>query len=312
MRHYDYGINIDKLRVCLNVPDGLYEHLKDHSSYLDEQKHRIYDDGEFYLRFIDEDEHNMTALVHIRDTDGDQLLGTFEFHNTSKYIGKTFFTFENKVLYKSLIKLNDGEQHNYICIALYIFDYLGLTFNNITELELALDTPFNYIRKIRSLIKNVKKYDLILNGRKVKDNEEILNGYGEYYTRSRVELSKYPTIYHSHAKATDLSMKVYDKTREMVESTPHKLSYLPEWLGWDNTEQIYRVEVRLHNTNVRDFCNRYAKNLYPDSGEHSNVLSLLGLNKFRTALFFDTINRLMYFRLKSTDAPVYITDFVGI
>lgn len=312
MRHYDYGINIDKLRICVNVPDGLYLHLKDHYNYLDQQNYRIYDEGDFYLRFIDEDETKMTSLVYIRDTDGDLLLGTFDFYNTSKYIGKAFFAFDNKVLYKSFIKLNDGEQHNYMCIVQYILDYLGLTFNNITELELALDSQLNYISKIRSLIKNVKRYDLILNGRKVKDDEEILNGYGEYYTRTRVELSKYPTIYHSHAKATDLSMKVYDKTREMVESTQHKLTYLPEWLGWDNTDQIYRVEVRMHNTNVRDFCNRYGTKLYPDSGEHSNILTLLGLKKFRTALFFDSINRLMYFKDKKTNLPVYITDFVGI
>lgn len=312
MKHYDYGINIDKLKVCLNVPDGLFAHLKEYYNYRDKNNNRVLDEMEFYLRIIDEDDYNIIAIVHIRDTDGDFKLGTFSFSGNGKYAGKAFFQFENRALYKSFTKLNDGEQHNYICLGQYVWEYFGMEFNNITELELALDTPFNYIKKLRSMIKNVGRYDLVLNGRRVEDCEEVFEEYGEYFTRSRLKLAKYPTIYHSHAKSTDLSMKVYDKLEEMKRSTPYKLEYIPEWLGWQTIDQIYRVEVKLHNTNVREFCSRFGIHLYPDCGEHSNVLSLLGLKKFKTALFFDTINRLMYFRDKKRDTPIYLTDLLGI
>lgn len=71
------------------------------------------------------------------------------------------------------------------------------------------------------MIKNVDKYDLYLNGKKV-DNDEVLDGYGEYYTRNRVKLSKLPTLYFSHAKETDMQLKIYDKERELNSQSPHK------------------------------------------------------------------------------------------
>ena len=54
------------------------------------------------------------------------------------------------------------------------------------------------------MIKNVAKYDLFLNRRSVKSNE-TLDGYGEYYSRSREKMAKLPTLYFSQAKDTDMN-----------------------------------------------------------------------------------------------------------
>lgn len=81
-----------------------------------------------------------------------------------------------------------------------VCEFYGLEFNNITEIELALDSDYNYIGKVRRMIRDIDRYDLILNGRRVT-NDETLDGYGEYYSRSRVQLSKMPTLYLSQAKS---------------------------------------------------------------------------------------------------------------
>ena len=142
----------------------------------------------------------------------------------------------------------------------YVDNFYGIEFNNITELELAFDSTFNYISKVRKMIKVIDTYDLYLNEKKVKDDER-LDGYGEYYTRSRVKMLKLPTLYFSQAKDTDMKMRVYDKARKLDENSPNKAERLKEWLVWNMIETLYRVEIGIQNTNVRDFVERYGERL---------------------------------------------------
>ena len=60
-----------------------------------------------------------------------------------------------------------------------------------------------------------------------------------------------------------------------------KAERLKEWLGWDTIDKLYRVEVVLHNINVREFVERYGERLYSECGEHPNVLNPLGMSDFR-------------------------------
>jgi hypothetical protein len=160
------------------------------------------------------------------------------------------------------------------------------------------------------MIKDVENYDLYLNRRKVT-NDETLDGYGEYYSRSRVKLSKLTTLYFSQAKDTDMKMRIYDKARELNESSPQKTERLKTWLGWEDMSNVYRVEVTLHNTNVRDFMERFGERLYRESGEHSNVLNLLGMSDFRLAMFLDSVDRLIYFRNKRTREKISLVELAS-
>ena len=305
-RGMKWAVNVDKLKVCLNMPEKLYSYLKEHHTRRDEQNdYRILDEDNFSLTFIEEDEQKMTAILYVKDVECYIKLGTFVFSNSAKYEGKAFFTFENSALYTVYTKIW-GEPSNYICDLQYVAEFYGMEFNNITELELAFDSTYNYISKVRRMIKNAEDYDLILNGRKVK-NDETLDGYGEYYSRSRARLSKLPTLYFSQAKNTDMQMRIYDKARELNESTPQKAERLKEWLGWDDMDKIYRVEVVLHNTNVREFCGRYSEHIY-EYGEHNNILNLLGLERFRLAMLMDSADRLIYFKDKHTGKHISLLE----
>ena len=272
---FQSAVNIDKLKVCLNMPENLYEYLHEHYSRYDElSKFRILDEDDFNLVFIDEDEKTMTAVLNVRDIEGYFRLGTFIFNNGARYKGKAFFTFENSALYRIYAKMPNVAPQNHICNLLYVLDYYGMTFNNNTEIELAFDSNYNYINKILNLIKDVKKIDLYINGNRVED-DETLEGYGEFYSRNRIKRYKTPTLYFSHAKSTDMKMRIYNKAKELEEKSPQKSDQVKEWLGWDNINELYRIEVVLHNTNVRDFMVRCKKSRVEWS-EHANILIISG------------------------------------
>ena len=57
-------------------------------------------------------------------------------------------------------------------------------------------------------------FDMILLWKKVKSPEEILDGYWEYYQRSRIKKAPRPSLYIHSAKyeaGNNCTLKVYDK-----------------------------------------------------------------------------------------------------
>ena len=313
----NWAINTDKLKVCFNITNEIYTYFAEHSTKIerknDNSQLRFLEEDDFFLVFFDEEETKMSATLNIRQKDGSGenfKLGTFTFHKGKKYENKAFFLFENSALYRIFSKDYYGETHGYIYCLMYVAEHYGMKFNNITELELAFDSDFNFVKKIRQMIKNVNKYDLFLNGKKVDDNEEILNGYGEYYSRNRMKL-QLPTLYFSQAKASDMRMRVYDKTTELKESTPHKEKNFKKWLNWEDETNIYRVEIVFHNTNVRDFFDRYDERM-AEMGGHDNVISLLDMSDIRMMMFLDASDRLIYFKDKKTQEKISLLEISGI
>ena len=308
IKNFKWSVNTDKLRVCFNMPDNLYGYLKEHYSRFDElSKFRILDEDDFNFVFINEDETSMTAVLNVRDIEGYFRLGTFTFSNSAKYEGKAFFVFENSSLYRIYTKTPNVPPQNHICDLLYVANYYGMTFNNITELELAFDSTYNYITTVRNWIKDIENFDLYINGKKVKDTE-LLSGYGEYFTRKRSKLSAIPTLYFSQKKDTDMKMRIYDKAKELEENSPQKAEQLKEWLGWDDISHLCRVEVVLHNTNVREFFERCWEQIPDEWRDYDNVLYLLCLPEFRLAMFLDSADRLIYFKHRRTQKKVSLVE----
>lgn len=315
----NWAINVDKLKVCYKITDEIYTYLSTHHTRTKivkkrndkEEEIRILDEVDFYLVFFDEEETKMFAHLNVRDKNGDFVLGTFIFNCGKKYKNLAFFTFENDALYRIFTKDFNGNPHNYIFCLQYVANYYGMIFNTITTLEVAFDSDFNFVKKIRQMIKDVEQYELYLNGRKIADNAEIMQGYGEFYSRNRMKLQS-PTLYFSQSKSSDMQMRVYDKARELNESTPHKIERYKNWLDWNKTDKIYRIEIVFHATNVKDFFGRYATQIPKEMGGHENVLSSLCMSNFLMSLFIDATDRLIYFKDKKTKKNISLIDLVGI
>ena len=302
---------MDKLKVCLLQPQSTFGYIRDHTSYTTIDGMRVLDEDGYKLVAVEEDDNAMTAALDVMDDSGEYLrLGTFQLNGAgSKYQGRAFFSFENSSLYTVFGVTADGAKANWVDMLLPIAEDMGMAFNNVTEVEVALDSTVNVIYRMRKLIKDVDKYDMYLNGRKVEVGT-TLKSYGEYYERTREQLSRRPTLYFSQSKDTDMSLRIYDKTTELREHSPEKAARYHDWLGWSDTDRIYRAEVTLHNTNVREFCERQGKRL-AEQGEHGNILGLLGMEEFRLEMFANATDRMIYFRDKATGAKVSIIDLLG-
>lgn len=310
-RKTKWAVSVDKLKVCLLQPQSTFGYIRDHTSYTTIDGMRVLDEDGYKLVAVEEDDNAMTAALDVMDDSGEYLrLGTFQLNGAgSKYQGRAFFSFENSSLYTVFGVTADGAKANWVDMLLPIAEDMGMAFNNVTEVEVALDSTVNIIYRMRKLIKDVDKYDMYLNGRKVEAGT-TLESYGEYYERTREQLSRRPTLYFRQSKDTDMSLRIYDKATELREHSPEKAARYHEWLGWTTTDKIYRAEVTMHNTNVREFSERQGKWL-AEQGEHGNILGLLGMEEFRLDMFANATDRMIYFRDKATGAKVSIIDLLG-
>ena len=310
-RKTKWAVSVDKLKVCLLQPQSTFGYIRDHTSYTTIDGMRVLDEDGYKLVAVEEDDNAMTAALDVMDDTGEYLhLGTFQFNGIGgRYQGRAFFSFENSSLYTVFGVPADGAKANWVDMLLPIAEDMGMAFNNVTEVEVALDSTVNVIYRMRKLIKDVDKYDMYLNGRKVEVGT-TLKSYGEYYERTREQLSRRPTLYFSQSKDTDMSLRIYDKTTELREHSPEKAARYHDWLGWSDTDRIYRAEVTLHNTNVREFCERQGKRL-AEQGEHNNVLGLFGMEEFRLGMLRDATDRMVYFRDRRDGSKVSVIDLLN-
>ena len=183
--------------------------------------------------------------------------------------------------------------------------------NNVTQIDLALDSNINFISKITHAIKNYEAYDMYLNGKKITDPNEKLPNYGVFHGASRKRLESLPTLYLSQVKKeTGLSMRIYDKTKELAEQSLYKKERFLQWLGW-TAPKIYRAEITMHNVNVRDFCTSAGAQV-EEQGNLKNVLNLLGLKVWRAKCFMEMADRLIYFRDRKSRKKLTLIDLAEL
>lgn len=298
--------NIDKKRLCYRQPEGLFDQIKQHpiNSWIE------YDS--FSLHIIDDGRGNsdkepvkIKAQVVLSDN---TLLGDFVFHNSAKYDGYCFFTFANKALYQISCKIH-GETYNCQQYLTYIADVLEMDLNDFTEVEIACDVNHNVVAKVRKLIKDYENYDMFVNGKRITDENRIIENYGEYFSRSRKKLSKQPTLYFTQKKEGSPILRIYNKTREINEASMEK-EYITQWDEF-GSQSIYRIEVNVRNEFYKDFANSLRNDAdYPHAWGEINVQdALFDLERYRAKVWQFFCDRMVYFRAKWGDKQVItLTD----
>ena len=123
------------------------------------------------------------------------------------------------------------EKSNYVPYFDYITNDLGLEYNNCTRVDIALDANINVLARAKKNIRNHEGLEMYLCRHKVANADEKIQGYGEYYASTRKRLIKHPEIIIEQAKDEGTRMKIYDKTRELVEHRDDKAEMYYNWLG---------------------------------------------------------------------------------
>ena len=159
---------------------------------------------------------------------------------------------------------------------------LNLTYNNITSLDLAVDSKKNFVYTIRKLYKD-KNVATIVNGKEIYDRKKSIP---ELHITYKVTLDrlKDPTFYCCQREAVQnkrngIYVCAYNKLAEIEESS-HK-EYVAEYYGCPKS--LHRLEVRLNY----DYLKRF------ESEDESN---LLFNREVLTDIFHDALSRVIRFR----------------
>lgn len=278
--------NIDKLKICYRQNKETFNYFKD----LKAPQFINRDDYTLHLLQVDDLSAEVNVIV------GNEVLGMFTFHNSKRYEGLCFFTFDNKALYTFLTyDFGNKTKCNLIPLITFIADDLDLEFNNITTLEVAMDCNFNISAKLRKLIRDFENYDMFVNGKKVKNPNRVLDNYHETFKRNRKRLLYPPTLYFEQAKTDAPIMRVYNKSEEINDNGEVK-NYINEWNNFGNID-TYRVEVRLKSNSIKEYLARLDTDRHPlDLLQDPDAL-------FSIWEFFG--NRLVYFRhVDGTDLTI--------
>ncbi len=109
---------------------------------------------------------------------------------------------------------------------------------------------------------------------------------------------KHPEIIIKQSKQEGTRLKVYDKTRELLESRPDKIERYYSWLGdgWDkDKDHIFRVEVSIRNEDLKEMWPKYSKQLRAEEQDMPFLIQVQS-DKWLAWHFFEALDSLIYFR----------------
>ena len=153
--------------------------------------------------------------------------------------------------------------------------------NNITQLELACDLPFNPVPRIKKLLKR-DDVSVVRCGTKIEDKKQVIDGlFFLHPTNGLKELA--PTLYFSDNDKRK-SFVVYDKKKEIQRSNK---TYIAEYYG--KPKHLYRMEIRL----TSDELFRYFK-----KNDISPSVDLLVDQSFLKTMYDEFLFRLLHFSYK--------------
>lgn len=302
---------IDKLKICYNAPIDFWEKLNENSEFVSDAE-MIFDADDYSFdtntdaiicNKKDDAIDGIRFSVNVHDVDFNLIeIGELYVSNTNKYKFMAFFQFSNYALYH-VFGYKDNQPYNGLHYLPMIEKQFNLKFKSITKLELAFDTNINIISRVRKYIRDVDNFDMVINGKKVRYDSDILPLYGEYFERSRTSLSANPTLYF-HQKDDSYSLRIYDKSREIAKS---KKTYISD------SKHLYRCELTIRNEDIKEFCKSLIENIVLSRySDYSNVLDFIEDEEFQFMLFWKYTKRMLYFVDKKTKVRHYLTDILSL
>lgn len=274
------NIKIDKLKICYKVQEGsIINVLRENPNIeLDSEVgfslRRI--DGTHYdfiyeIRYVDYKDNSCTDLE-------EQTFGTISFGLRS----------DKDEAFRDYVWLHVGNEQLYLKYDCktpnrtvhidYITDYLRMEFNNITNLDLAIDSSTNFPKKLIALLRN-EDYVPIINGSKITDREALIEEI-LYLGVGNLKRIKEFNLLISQKKAIKnkclgMSIMAYNKNRE-IENRSGK-EYIRQL--YNNPKRLYRLEVRINSDTIKEFFQKeqlcFSSRLLCDNNFLNRVFSTL-------------------------------------
>lgn len=247
MKRNERGVIVDAMTICCEVVNDCYVdklyRLKS-GEFLDVDEYRLFRvQGRYYdytFNIIIDDGNERYLFGHIKFGINHSIVDCNVFDNGRR---KVWLSVDNRQLYTS----------NYRRILNDVICRLGLSFHNVTTLDLSYDiTAFNVGRKIKSLIRD-KTLVVILNGKVCRDRD-VDRPEISFTTSGTLNKDKYITVNIKQKKAikdksAGVTICCYDKRAEIRNSSSKK--YILDFYG--NPNKLYRTEVHLNNEQLKKY-----------------------------------------------------------
>ena len=276
-------IHIDKLKICykLNPTSELHE-LQDNPIY--EFEHPEWD---FKLVRVDGNHFNyIYDIIYLEYSNNEfkeykeQVFGKIQWglrsDKNDALQSYVWISIDNKQFYLKY----DYQTINRLPYLDYIESALGLEFNNITHLDLALDTSNNFSKALVKMIRN-KDYYPIINGTKITDRKKLIEDILYIGIGNLERIKEYNILIQQ--KDNDISVCAYNKKRE-VEHKRNK-GYIME--VYNNPNQLHRLEVRIKSDAMKNFF---------DDEQIQYKASMLYDNNWLWLIYLTYLNRVIRFQ----------------
>ncbi|MCM1141089.1 MAG: hypothetical protein NC453_21180 [Muribaculum sp.] len=171
-------------------------------------------------------------------------------------------TYGNGMQYGHLTLLNNTLYNDDWKLYKQAIKDLQLTINHISKLDIAYDSTINPTKRYLDIIKD-KENEIIINGVKVKERNQLLESPYFNVKGTLDEPFKYPKIYFCTMDKSTL-IRNYNKSKE-IENSSHKEYIKNKFKDIKNSEHkdIYRCEVSLTSHSI----NR----ILEDISKHNNL-----------------------------------------
>ena len=300
--------NVDKLNLCYYQPSDLFAELarRDKGEYVDFGYFRLYVIDNGHKEGCDKPSVKAKANVVMNIEQSWVNIGTLTATNSAKYDGLCFLELYNSALYNRLGEV--GERVNGLNCLPYIVTPMGLQLHNLTEIEIAADCNHNPIPLIRKLIADYHSYDMIVNGKRITDEQRNISGYCEIHGRSRARVDRIPTLNFRQSKDEGLRMKIYNKSKEIAEASGK--DYIEDWNNYGNYP-IHRVEVTIRNEDYKQWLD-YIRPIKAEWGNLEACGELLCDEAYKANLWHYCAHRMLYFRPKGKrDEVIDLIDIIS-
>jgi hypothetical protein len=244
-------IQLDAVALCYEVIQPYYyEQLStlDYGECLDMNEFRLYRtegryfDNVYAIKLWNGTKDIEWGYLKFNLSRGDEQSNTHTSGNR-----KVWFSLNNQTLY--------SDDSHYLT---YIEQRLGLTFHNVTSLDLALDTPFSVSPLVKAYLHN-KDVTTILNGKRITDRDEDRVEISYTASGSLNKQNKYQTVNIKQRnaikdKSKGITVQTYDKAAEISNASDKQ--YILEHYGYP--KRLYRTEVHLNAEDINNYIERRA------------------------------------------------------
>lgn len=302
------NFNIDKVKLCYYQPNDLFGELacRDKDEYIDFGNIRLYILDNGHKEGCDKPAVKAKANVVMNIEQSWVNIGTLTATNSAKYDGLCFLELYNSSLYSRLGEDKSEKVNGLNCVP-YVVIPMGLRIHNVTELEIAADCNRNPIPIIRKLIVDYNSFDMIVNGKRVTDENRTLAGYCEIHGRSRAKVDRVPTLCFAQSKSDGLKLKMYNKTNEIEQASGKE--YITDWNKFGR-HSIHRIEVTIKNEDYKQWLSHIAQ-IKPEWGDLDASVELLADEVYRARLWHYCAHRQLYFKPKGKrDKTIDLIDII--